>query len=58
MPKQMGLWPTQEVLAQSPNIWKNLDQQQKELIITSLAKLINKIVRLQHSPQSREVNNE
>lgn len=56
--KQLSLWPTQEEASVVPIIWENLEKQQQDRIITSLAKLINKIVCPQQSPQSREVNNE
>jgi hypothetical protein len=56
MHQQLSLWPQEK--SQQTDIWQNLTPGSKKDLISALARLIAKAVRLPEKNQPREVNYE
>ena len=58
MHRQLELWLTSMDASQTPKIWPALTNQQKQELITALARLISKMVSTEVTSQTEELRHE
>jgi hypothetical protein len=56
--RQLEFWPALQNTSQKPQIWENLNRQQRATIITSLARLISKMVHPKDLGETQEDRHE